>query len=90
MCTYPKPTKLNYTQMIGFKNVCIISLKRNIEMKQISHHLQRFPSVLENLSIPFSPHNPQQRETHDPPKSLVSNRILKALERNHHHIVNGV
>ena len=38
-CTYRKSTKLNYTQRIGFKNVYTVSLKRNIEIKQIPHHL---------------------------------------------------
>ena len=55
-------------------------------MKQIPHHLQCLPSILKNLSVSLSPHNPQQRETHDPPKSLTSNRVLKTLERNHQHI----
>ena len=57
-------------------------------MKQIPHHLWRLPSVFENPSIPFSPYNPQQRETCDPSKSLAFNRVPKALERNHLHIAN--
>ena len=85
-----QPTKLNYTQRIRFKKVCTISLKRNKEMKRIPHHLWRLPSVLKDPSIPLSPHNPQQRETHDPPKSLASNRVFKTLERNYHHITNTV
>ena len=88
-CTYRKTTKPNYTQRIRFYNVCTVSPKRNIEMKQISHQLWRLPSVLKNLSVPFSPHNPQQRETRDPPKSLASN-IPKTFERNHHHITNTI
>ena len=40
-CTYWKPTKLNYTQRIWFKNVCTVNLKRNIEMKQILEEAQK-------------------------------------------------
>ena len=38
-CTNRKPTKLNYTQRVEFKNVYMVSPKRNKEMKQIPHHL---------------------------------------------------
>ena len=87
-CTYRKLIKPNYTQRIEFKNICIVSPKRNIEIKHISYHPRCLLSVLENHSVPFSPHNSQQRETHDPLKNLASNKVPKALERNHHHIAN--
>ena len=83
-----QPTKLNYTQRIGFKNVCTVSLKRNKEMKRIPYHVWSLRSVLKDPSIPRFPYNPQQRETCDPPKSLASNRVFKTLERDHHHITN--
>ena len=54
--------------------------KKHIKMKLIPHHLRRLPNVLENPNIPLSPHNPQQRKTHDPPKSLASKRISKHLK----------
>ena len=85
-----QPTKLNYTQRIRFKNVHTVSPKRNKEMKHIPHHLWRLPSVLKDPTIPLFPHNPQQRETRDPPKSLASNRVSKTLKRDHHHIMNTV
>ena len=57
-------------------------------MKQIPQQLRRPPSVLKNPSVPLSPHSPQQRETHNPPKSSSSNKTPKTLEGNHHHIAN--
>ncbi|RVW43020.1 putative gamma-glutamyl hydrolase 3 [Vitis vinifera] len=54
----------------------------------VPHHLWHLPSILENLSIPFSPHNPQQNETRDLPNNLASSRVPKVLERNNHHVVN--
>ena len=87
-CTYRKLIKPNYPQRIGFKNVNTISPKRNIEMKLVPHHLWHLPSILENLSIPFFPHNPQQDETRHLPNNLASSRVPKVLERNNHHIVN--
>ena len=45
-CANQKPTKLNYTQMKGFKNVDTVSPKRNKKMKLIPHHLWHLPSVL--------------------------------------------
>ena len=35
MCTNREPIKLNNTRRVGFKNVCTLTPKRNIEMKQI-------------------------------------------------------
>ena len=59
-------------------------------MKRISHHLWHLSSVLKNPSVLLSPLNSQQKETCDPPKSFASNRVSKALERNHHRIMNIV
>ena len=87
--TYRKPTKLNYTQRIGFKNVGTVSPKRNVEMKQISHYLWCLPSVLEN-PVFLSLYNPQKRDSWDPPNGHAFNRVPKALETNHHHIVDIV
>ena len=44
----------------------------------------------QNPSVPFFPHNPQQREARYPPKSLASIRIPKTLEGDHHHIANTI
>ena len=57
-------------------------------MKLIPHYLRHLPNVLENPSIPLSSHNPQQRETHDPPKSITFDRIPKTLQGNHQLIAN--
>ena len=89
-CANRQPVKLNYTQMIGFKNICTVSPKRNIKLKRIPHQLRSPPSILKNPSVPLSPHNPQQRETRYPPESPASIRIPKTLKGNHHYIANTV
>ncbi|RVW32736.1 hypothetical protein CK203_086318 [Vitis vinifera] len=38
----------------------------------------------------LSLHTIHNKERRDPPKSLASNRVPRALERNHHHIANTV
>ena len=55
-------------------------------MNQVPHYLRHLPSILENLSIPFSPHNPQQSGKSDLPKSLASSRVPKTLQRNNHQL----
>ena len=81
----------NYAElhsMERFKNVSSVGPKRNIEMKQVPHHLKLLLSILKNPRIPLYPHNPQQSETNNLPKSLASSRVPKTHERNNHHIVN--
>ena len=87
-CVNRQLVKLNYTQRIGFKTVCIVSPKRNIKLKRIPHRLRCAPRILENPSVPLSPHNPQQREARYPLESPVSDRIPKTLKGDHHHITN--